>query len=94
MRDSARADAATLSNAVEEGLGALAILPEAVEALRRCGRAMEPATPLSGAALESLAPLNAIYTMQSERDVHAGLDGTAAPKATAPASQSLDDILF
>ncbi len=94
LRDSARADAATLSNAVEEGLGALAILPEAVEALRRCGRAMEPATPLSGAALESLAPLNAIYTMQSERDVHVGLDGTAAPKATAPASQSLDDILF
>lgn len=94
LRDNARTAAAALSAAVEAGLTALATLPAAVDALRRCGTVLDPTDPVPTAALETLAPLMEIYTMQCEREVQARLCGEETASPTPAAAQSLDDIFF
>lgn len=90
----ARGSASALSAAVEHSLTALAGRPAAVEALHRLGRRLSPPEAVPQTALETLAPLTEIYTMQCERDVHARLCGAATAAAPAASPQSLEDIFF
>lgn len=96
MQQAARQSAATLEHAVDDGLRALSGLPDLIaEIAARVPQGM--AGPLSPGDAAVLAPFASLYTMDREREIHAGLVGETPPPAAAATvteSQSLDDIFF
>lgn len=93
MQQAARQSAVALQHAVDDGLLALSNLPDLIA--RIAGYAPRAAKSLPPDQAAVLMPFSAIYTMDRERDVHAGLVGAPPPAAVAVGqSQSLDDIFF
>lgn len=96
MQQAARQSAATLEHAVDDGLRALSGLPDLIaEIANRVPQGM--AGPLAPDDAAVLVPFAALYTMDREREIHAGLVGEMLPPAaaaTATEPQSLDDIFF
>lgn len=88
------ADAAQgLDQAVAKALAALDGLPDPLARLAELGRGLAAAPDPDPGQLAGLNHLCALYTMQSERKVHAELCGDTAA-SVPPQVQSIEDILF
>lgn len=96
MQQAARQSAAVLERAVDDGLRALSGLPDLIDEIAKWApRGVAVRLAPHDAAV--LAPFAAIYTMDRERETHAGLVGETPPlavAATGTSPQSLDDIFF
>ncbi|WP_148043709.1 hypothetical protein [Paracoccus methylarcula] len=96
MQQAARQSAATLQHAVDDGLQLLASLPELIAEIEaHVPKGADAVLAPEDAAM--LVPFQSLYTMDREREIHAGLVGETLRSATAaPVAepQTLDDIFF
>ena len=93
MRSLTAEAAEELEDTIAAALGALDDLAGPLSTLGALGQALAPMREPAAAQLAGLSHLRDLYTMQSERAVHAAVCGeTAAPPP--PEEQSLEDVFF
>lgn len=95
MQRTAEKSAQTLQNAVAEGLQVLSEIPDYITQIT-CHMPSLRQVELSMDDIAALARFELLYTMDSEREVHAKLTGVplASSVTAAGEAQSMDDIFF
>lgn len=93
MQRTAENSAMTLQTAVEEGLEVLAGLPDYISQITSHMPNVRP-VELTSNEIAAFTRFETLYTMDSEREVHAKLTGVPLVSPETQASQSMDDIFF